>query len=274
MRHLRRSQQSTLRPPPDFVLLVPDQQHVAAPRFAPGNCHATRAMFLNVIQLAESFGVEESVVDGWIRNEGLPHVTDRGRLLFDRVQVVAWAESHGLAAKVGFLAPERAPTPGGRRLETMLHAGGIWRDLSAGGVPAAFAEIVARLPGATPPVRSMLQQRLRAPDGISWAPVGRGLALPHLRTPIALGREAGIFAILFLREALALNEPAPDDQPVTRLLFFVAPSPRAHLEMLAQLSTALSRGDLGRRLDPQMVDAEIFAAIASAENAGRKAGEL
>ena len=140
--------------------------------------------------------------------------------------------------------------------------------------PAAFAEIVARLPGATPPVRSMLQQRLRAPDGISWAPVGRGLALPHLRTPIALGREAGIFAILFLREALALNEPAPDDQPVIRLLFFVAPSPRAHLEMLAQLSTSLSRGDLGRRLDPQMVDAEIFAAIASAENAGRKAGEL
>ena len=53
----------------------------------------------------------------------------------------------------------------------------------------------------------------------------------------------------------------------------MAPSPRAHLEMLAQLSTAISRGDLGRMLEPQVNDAEIFAAIASAENAGRKAGE-
>ena len=61
------------------------------------------AMFLNIIELAQSPGVEEGEVEGWIRNDGLPHVTDRGRLLFDRVQVVSWAESHGLAAKVGFL---------------------------------------------------------------------------------------------------------------------------------------------------------------------------
>jgi len=228
---------------------------------------------LNLIQIAESFGVSEKVVEDWIRNEGLPHTPDRGRLLFDRAQVATWAAARGLAAQAGFLAPAISAFTTGWRLEPLLRAGGIWRDLAAAGVAAAFADIVARLPGATPPVRSMLQQRLRAPDGISWAPVGRGLALPHLRTPIALGREAGIFAILFLREALVINEPAPDDQPVTRLLFFVAPSPRAHLEMLAQLSTAISRGDLGRMLEPQVTDAEIFAAIASAENAGRKAGE-
>ena len=28
-------------------------------------------MHLNVIQLAESFGVEESVVEGWVRNEAI-----------------------------------------------------------------------------------------------------------------------------------------------------------------------------------------------------------
>lgn len=29
-------------------------------------------MYLNVIQLAESLGVAESDVEGWIRDEGLP----------------------------------------------------------------------------------------------------------------------------------------------------------------------------------------------------------
>lgn len=230
-------------------------------------------MFLNIIELAESLGVEESEVEGWIRNDGLPHVTDRGRLLFDRTQVVGWAESHGLAAKVGFLAPERSKIQGAKKLETLLRAGGIWRDIPAANVPNLFAEVVAKLPGATPPIRQMLQQRLRVPDGISWALVGGGIAMPHLRTPIALGRDAGIFAIMLLRDNLAINEPAPDEQAITRLLFFVAPSPRAHLEILAQLSIALTRGNLREQINASAPDDEIFAAITAAENAGKKEGE-
>jgi len=185
---------------------------------------------------------------------------------------VHWAESHGLAARVGFLAPERAKIQGARKLEAMLRTGGIWRDVPAANVLNLFADIVAKLPGTTPPIRQMLQQRLCAPNGISWALVGGGLALPHLRTPIALGRDSGIFAILLLRDTLTVNEPAPDEQPVTRLLFFVAPSPRAHLEMLAQLSTALLRGNLGRLINDASPDDEIFAAVAAAEIPGRKEG--
>ena len=229
-------------------------------------------MFLNIIELAQSLGVEEREVAGWIRNDGLPHVTDRGRLLFDRTQVVHWAESHGLAAKVGFLAPERSKIQGAKKLETMLRAGGIWRNVAAVNVLNLFAETVAKLPGATPPIRQMLQQRLRAPNGISWALVGGGLALPHLRTPIALGRDTGIFAIALLCDALVINEPAPDEQPITRLLFFVAPSPRAHLEMLAQLSTALSRGSLGKLIVEGAQDDDIFAAIAASDTSDRKEG--
>jgi PTS system nitrogen regulatory IIA component len=222
-------------------------------------------MFLNIIELAQSLGAEESEVEDWIRKDGLPHVVDRGRLLFDRTQVVAWAESHGLAAKVGFLAPQTSRIQGGKTLETMLRAGGIWREVAAAGVLDLFADVVARLPGATPPVRQMLQQRLRAPNGISWALVGGGFALPHPRTPIAMGRDAGIFAIVLLRDTLTVNEPAPDDQPISRLLFFVAPSPRAHLELLAQLSRALAHGDLRTLINACVPDVELLAAVAAAE---------
>jgi PTS system nitrogen regulatory IIA component len=77
---------------------------------------------------------------------------------------------------------------------------------------------------------------------------------------------------VLLREALAVSEPAPDDQPVKRLLFFVAPSPRAHLEILARLSTALSRGDLGKLVHAGAPDNELFAAVAAAETGGQKEG--
>lgn len=222
-------------------------------------------MYLNIVQLAESFGVEESVVAGWVRNEGLPAIEDRNRLLFDRSQVVDWAAARGLAARAGFLAAARPANAAACRLEPLLRAGGIWRDVPAATVRDVLESIVARLPGATPPVRQLLAQRLRLPDGISWAAVGGGLALPHLRTHVALGRDAGIFAILILRDALTLNEPVPDDVPITRLLFFVAPSPRVHLELLSRLSAALLRGGLQAPVVGAATDQEIFAALVAAE---------
>ncbi len=221
-------------------------------------------MYLNVIQLAESFGVEESVVESWVRKEGLPSVADRGRLLFDRAEVVAWAAARGMAAKAGFLASTKISSTA-LRLEPLLRAGGIWRDVPSAKVRETLETVVAKLPGATSPVRQLLAQRLRAPDGISWAAVGGSLALPHLRTPVALGRDAGALAILILHDALPLSEPAPDDKPITRLLFFIAPSPRAHLDLLAQLSTALTRGNLRRFVLEGASDDQIFTALADAE---------
>jgi PTS system nitrogen regulatory IIA component len=146
----------------------------------------------------------------------------------------------------------------------MARAGGIWRDVAPPELPATLERILGALPGATPQVRALLAQRLRAPGGITWAPVGGGLALPHLRTHVALGRDAGLLAFLFLREPLPLEEPPPDGVPVNRLLFFVAPSPRAHLEILSQLSTALTRGALRPLVLAAAPDAELLAALAPA----------
>jgi nitrogen PTS system EIIA component len=224
-------------------------------------------MYLNVIQLAESLGVPENVLEEWVRNEGLPCIHDRGRLLFDRVQVVAWAATRGLAAKAGFLAPERSTSSPVRRLELLLRTGGIWREVAASGVSEILERVVTNVPGATPAVRQLLVQRLRSPDGITWAPVGHGLALPHLRTPVALGRDAGTVALLMLNDALPLKEPPLDNIPVKRLLFFIAPSPRAHLEMLALFSTALTCGDLRQLILDAAPDEQILAALATVETA-------
>ena len=225
-------------------------------------------MYLNLVQIAESFGVSEKVVEDWIRLEGLPHIPDRGRLLFDRAQVADWAAARGLAARAGFLAPETPAFATGWRLEPLLRAGGIWRDIPAAGLTDVFAQIVAKLPGATPPVRQLLTQRVRANGGVTTAPVGGGFALPHLSTRVTLGRDAGIVALVLLRDALPLPEAPPDGEPVTRLFFFIAPSPRAHLDLLGRLSRALSRGTLRAVVRQGAPDAEFFQAVAAADVAG------
>jgi PTS system nitrogen regulatory IIA component len=224
-------------------------------------------LYLNLIQIAESFGVTESVVEGWIRHEGMPHTPDRGRLLFDRAQVVQWAAARGLATRAGFLTPEKSAFATGCQLEPLLRTGGIWRDVPAADVFDVLIRVVARLPGATPPVRQLLAQRLRAADGITWAAIGGGFALPHPSIRVALGRDSGTLALLLLRDALTEAGVTPDNVAVTRLFFFIAPSPRAHLDLLGRLTRALGQTRLRELIAGGASDAEILGAVIAADAA-------
>lgn len=224
-------------------------------------------MYLNLIQVAESFGVSEKVVEGWIHDEGMPFTPDRGRLLFDRAQVAEWAAERGLGARAGFLAPEKSALMSPLRAAPLLRAGRIWRDVLAVEVPNVFERIITALPGATPPVRQLLGQRMRAKGGVTMAPIGGGFALPHPSARITLGRDSGTVALLLLRDALMLDEPPADGAPVTRLFFFIAPSPRAHLNLLARLSRDLTRGFLRELVKTGAPDEEIFKAVEASDAA-------
>jgi PTS system nitrogen regulatory IIA component len=224
-------------------------------------------MYLNLIQIAESFGVSERVIEGWIRDEGLPHTSDRGRLLFDRAQVAQWAAKRGLASQIGFLAPERSAFATGFRLEPLLRAGGIFRDVGAEQLPVIIERVVSALPAASPPVRKLLVDRLRAPGGLTIAPIGGGFALPHPAARVALGRDSGTLALICLRDPVQLSEPV-DAVPVTRLFFFIAPSPRAHLDLLGRLGRLLKRGPARDLIIGHAPDEAIFEAIADSDSAG------
>lgn len=224
-------------------------------------------MYLNLVQLAESLGVPERRVEDWIRHDGLPHTSEQGRLLFDRAQVAQWAAERGLGAQVGFLSPAGTAAAGSvpaeaARLIQLLRTGGIWRGVTGATLPGLLDGLVARLPGATPAVRTMLSQRLRAPGGITWAPVGGGFALPHPSSRVALGRDSGSVAFVLMDEPVSLPEPPPDGAPVVRLVFFIAPSPRAHLELLGHLSRLITRGPLRALLEQAAPDDHLFAALA------------
>lgn len=231
-------------------------------------------MYLNLIQIAESFGVSEKVIEGWIREEGLPHTADRGRLLFDRAQVAQWAAKRGLASQVGFLAPERSAFATGVRLETLLRAGGVFRDVQATQLADVIERVVSSLPAASPSVRKLLVQRLSAHGGVTIAPVGGGFALPHPATRISLGRDSGTLSLICLRDPLRLTESAVDAVPVTRLFFFIAPSPRAHLDILGRLGRLLTRGPARDLILGNAPDEAIFQAVAENDAAtGVTAGE-
>lgn len=227
-------------------------------------------MYLNLIQVAESFGVSEKVVQSWIQNEAMPCTPDRERLLFDRAQVAEWAAERGLGARAGFLAPEPSGLSSRLQVGPLFRAGGIWRDVPPAEAANVFGRIITGLPGATPAIRHLLAQRMKTKGGVTVAPIGGGFALPHPTARVTLGRDSGTVALLLLRDGLVLEEPTADRVPVTRLFFFVAPSPRMHLNLLARLSRDLTSGPLRERVTLSAPDEEIFKAVEECDAAASK----
>jgi nitrogen PTS system EIIA component len=232
-------------------------------------------MYLNVVQIAESFGVSESVVLDWIRDNGLPHVADRGYLLFDRAQVANWAAGHGLTAQAGFLASEKGIFKTEFTLERMLRAGGIWREVpgSSATVTEIFERVVNGLTRVSTPARALLGQWLRAERGITISAAGGGFALAHFRSQVTVGRDSGVLALVLLRDALSLADAPVDTIPVTSLFFFVPPSPRAHLDILGRLGRVLASDSLRDRIATRAADEEILRAVATADVPASTGGE-
>lgn len=111
-------------------------------------------MYLNLIQIAESLGVSEHVVTDWVRKEDMPHVHDRGRVLFEQSQVMEWAAKHGLVARTGFLSQPTPTQAEALSLPDLLHRGGIWRDARPSDLPGIFGRIAASRSGLATPIQT------------------------------------------------------------------------------------------------------------------------
>ena len=219
-------------------------------------------MYLNLIQIAESFGVSEQLVLEWVRNEGMPHVHDRDRILFEQDQVMTWAARNGLAANTGFLAQPTPALASNLNLAALVRRGGIWRDVTPGDLPGVLERIVRGLPGVSPAVHDMLARRICSPEGLTMAPTGKGFALPHPARGVFLGEACALVSLILLSAPLE-GTKGPDAVPVTRLLFFISPTPRLHVDMLGLLARCVAHGDLGRALDAGEDDEALLRAVAA-----------
>ena len=90
-----------------------------------------------------------------------------------------------------------------------------------------------------------------------------------LRSPIPHGRIKGLknplAAVLRVRQPIAFD--APDDEPVSLLIFLLVPeaATQRHLEILSEIAEMLSDRELRERLKSEPLAAEVHRIIASWE---------
>lgn len=190
-------------------------------------------MKLTVSEAAALLGTAEERVHDWIEEAELPAQKVRGQFRINRTELLEWATEHDITlAPRAFRRDRETPS-----LADALRAGGVHHRIEGSDLGTILRNIVDLLPLEDDADREMLLHILLARHTLGVTPVGEGIAIPHVRTPIILAPADAVLALSFLTTPLDLH--APDGRPIDTFFLLICPTIHVHLAMLAKLAFGL-----------------------------------
>jgi PTS system nitrogen regulatory IIA component len=191
-------------------------------------------MRVTVREAATLLNAPEAKVYEWIESRDLPahRIDDQYRI--NRSELLEWATARKLSIDPTLFHEEEERIPS---IAESLERGGVFHDVGGATREEALRSIIALLKLDDEGDRKTLLDLLLARDAAAVVPVGDGIAIPHVRNPIALSVDEPSLTLCFLRQPVDFG--APDGQPVFALFFLVSPTTRIHLQMLARVAYLL-----------------------------------
>lgn len=144
------------------------------------------------------------------------------------------------------------------RLAAMLSSAHVLTHVDVSSKKRAFEEVGLLFEGECGLSRALITDSLFARERLGSTGLGYGVAIPHgrikgLKTPMA--------AVFQLANPMGFD--APDEQPVSLLIFLLVPeaATQKHLEILSEIAELLSDAPLRERLKASGSAAELHQLI-------------
>ncbi|MDY6953000.1 MAG: helix-turn-helix domain-containing protein, partial [Thermodesulfobacteriota bacterium] len=141
-------------------------------------------MHLTINQVATLLNLPVSTVQRWIRQGNIPVYRHQGKYLFLEKELVRWAQAQGItfASKPEKTAvPEAVPD---RSLVSAMKKGGVLEGIRGDDTSTVLKALVEMAPLAPSIDREELFLRLLEREDLSTTGIGRGVAIPHPRSPL------------------------------------------------------------------------------------------
>ena len=194
-------------------------------------------MKLTIRDVATMLNVSERTIYRWIDLEVIPAYRINEQWRFNRAELLAWATARRLNVSSELLQePETMGSLAPSFIET-LSAGGIFYRVAGEDKASALRAVVelSKLPDDVD--RSWVFEMLLARESLESTGIGDGIAIPHVRYPIALHTPKPLLMLCFLEQAVEFG--AIDGQPVRVLFCLLSPTIRGHLALLSRLAFVL-----------------------------------
>jgi nitrogen PTS system EIIA component len=189
-------------------------------------------MELKIKDIVDLLQVSEKTVYRWIKDKKIPCYRINHQYRFNRAEINEWILSNKIelsSSLIQLTNPERQD-----RLSQLLEKKGIVAQISGGTVQQVLQQAVQKV--STPPTVSKeeILSAIISREELMPTAVGKGIAIPHPRSPIVTDFTYASVSICYLETPVDFG--ALDHQPVHTLFILLTASPKMHLEMLSKIS--------------------------------------
>ena len=226
-------------------------------------------MDMRIKDLVKLLAVPEKSIRQWVKENKIPHHVISHQVRFNRAEINEWI----LDAR-----PELAPkllglSIAGRqtRLTDLIRLGGIHYDLPGRTVQEILKNALESFHTPDGLSKSDLLATLIDREAMMTTAVGRGIAIPHPRTPIITKVKDSRVAVFLLKEPIDFG--ALDGRPVHTLFLPLTENPRRHLEVLSKISYLCQLPEFLERLEARRPEDEILNFIQAREREWCRPGQ-
>ncbi|WP_373500088.1 PTS sugar transporter subunit IIA [Desulfococcus sp.] len=195
-------------------------------------------MKLTINDVARSLDLPLSTVERWIRQGRIPMVRSGHTCSFDRSALEKWAKAHNLVFSDQDVFSERdsgsSESPENETLLSAMKAGGVLYGVRGGTAEDVLTSAVDAMAGFSPEERAKILERLLDRERLTSTGIGKGIAIPHPRTPFCREGSRSVVVTCFLDAPIPYR--AVDNRPVFVLFVLLSPTSRQHLQILSRLS--------------------------------------
>lgn len=221
-------------------------------------------MQLELEKFAECLDIPPSTVERWIRQGRMPVRRKGNTCEFSQAMIEKWATSNhlkfvmpGAAEKLEDAGEDQALDD----LPSVMRRGGVIYDLEGESVSGVLWAAVNSAPYFdAPEKKKTLYETLKAREEMMSTGIGKGVAIPHPRTPMQDSEIPAFITTCFLKSPI--DYQAIDKEPVFVLFLLVSPSAKIHLHLLAQLSFCLRDEAFNELLKQSPTPEELYTKIA------------
>ncbi|GAB1484501.1 hypothetical protein MASR2M78_33190 [Treponema sp.] len=147
----------------------------------------------------------------------------------------------------------------------LVDRGGVFYNLSGNTIEEVLADLISTVPIPKDLSSADLLQAILEREALMPTAVGRGIAIPHPRSPMISDPKEQFVSVCFLQKPI--DWQALDGKPVGTLILILSASAKLHLRTLSRVSFLCQQPSFQHLLEQRASREELVAAIAAAERA-------